>query len=205
MRKLNKRKLQAQETRQLIYNQATRLIREKGFYNVSIEDITSAADVSIGTFYYYFQNKDDLLLLWADNLDQHYSDYYEGEIEKPNRKNALEILEGMLNFSLEIYSDLGAEFATVSYSYIMRNKQANERYAGSYRVYRRIIRSLIHEAQEQGLIRKDMQLESIVQNFYKVARGGIMDWCINGGDKDIKEFSSDFIRCFIDGIKPQTT
>lgn len=204
MAKENQRKVQAQKTKKLIYDQATRLIKENGFYNVSIEDITTAAGVSVGTFYYYFENKDDLVLLWADDLDQQYVDYYDNEIKKPQRRNALEILEGIITLSMEIYSDMGAEFATVSYSYIMRNPEANERYVGSFRVYRQIIRKLIHEAQEQGLIRNDMRLESIVQSFYKATRGGVMDWCINGGNEGIKSFTSDFIRCFIDGIKPQT-
>ena len=203
MEKVNKRTIQAQKTKKLIFDQATRLIKEKGFYNVSIEDITSAVGVSVGTFYYYFQNKDDLVLLWADDLDQQYSDYYKKETSRKKRKNVLEILEGILDLSMAIYSGMGAEFATVSYSYIMRNSEANERFTGSFRVYRQIIRNLINEGREKGLIRDDMSVESMVQNFYKATRGGIMDWCVNGSNKNIKEFTRDFLRCFLDGIKPQ--
>ena len=203
MAKANKRALQAQETKKLIYEHATRLIREKGFFNVVIEEITAAAGVSVGTFYYYFKNKDDLALMLADDLDRHYTNYYEKEISKPKRRNSLQILEGIINLSMEIYSGLGAEFATVAYSYIMRNPEANERYNGRLRVYRQIVRSLIREGQQNKLIRKDMDIESLVQNFYKATRGGIMDWCINGVNVDIKKYSRDFIRCFIDGLKPQ--
>jgi Transcriptional regulator len=45
-----------------IVEAAIDLIYEKGFNNTSISDITRNAGVSYGSFYFYFNNKDDLLV-----------------------------------------------------------------------------------------------------------------------------------------------
>ncbi|WP_329887585.1 TetR/AcrR family transcriptional regulator [Pseudoramibacter faecis] len=59
--RLTKRQLQAIETKKKIYDAAVQVINEKGFGNVSIEDITTRANVAKGSFYTYFKSKEDLL------------------------------------------------------------------------------------------------------------------------------------------------
>ena len=54
---MTKRQEIAQETRRRIYTTACSLIEEKGFANVSVEDITRACGVAKGTFYVYFKRK----------------------------------------------------------------------------------------------------------------------------------------------------
>lgn len=61
MEKKLTRKEQAQVTKKKIYDAAISLIESKGFENVSIEDITKAADMAKGTFYLYFKSKQDLI------------------------------------------------------------------------------------------------------------------------------------------------
>ena len=46
--RLTKRQLQAIETKKKIYDAAVQVINEKGFGNVSIEDITTRANVAKG-------------------------------------------------------------------------------------------------------------------------------------------------------------
>ena len=60
--KPNKRKLQAQETRNRIFDIAVKLIERDGFEKISIEQISGKAQVSIGAFYHHFVSKSDLLL-----------------------------------------------------------------------------------------------------------------------------------------------
>lgn len=54
----NSRQLQADATRQKILDKGIALIEKQGYDKVTIEDITNAAGVSIGTFYHYFDSKD---------------------------------------------------------------------------------------------------------------------------------------------------
>ena len=52
---------QAQKNRQRIVEAAARLFRESGVDNVSVADVMSAADMTIGGFYKHFESKDTLV------------------------------------------------------------------------------------------------------------------------------------------------
>jgi AcrR family transcriptional regulator len=49
-------------TREKIIEAAERYFSEYGYYDASIRKLAIAADVSIGSFYFYFKDKDELLL-----------------------------------------------------------------------------------------------------------------------------------------------
>ena len=55
---MTKRQEQYEKTRQKIWETGKALIAKKGYDQVSIADITSAAGVSPGNFYHYFKSKD---------------------------------------------------------------------------------------------------------------------------------------------------
>ena len=71
---MTKRQKNALETRQKIYETACSLIEEKGFANVSVEDITDACGVAKGTFYVYFKRKEDIVFecckAWFCDVDR---------------------------------------------------------------------------------------------------------------------------------------
>lgn len=69
---MTKRQLQAIETKNRIYNAALEVINEKGFNNVSIEDITNRAEVAKGSFYTYFESKEALLFETFRQSDEIY-------------------------------------------------------------------------------------------------------------------------------------
>lgn len=48
------------EVRRRLLDAANRLIREEGFPALRIEEVTERAGLSVGTFYLYFEGKDDL-------------------------------------------------------------------------------------------------------------------------------------------------
>ena len=76
-KKYTKRQLQALETKNKIYNAAVHVINEKGYNNVSIEDITNDADVAKGSFYTYFESKEALLFYTFQRSDQVYQEAYD--------------------------------------------------------------------------------------------------------------------------------
>jgi AcrR family transcriptional regulator len=54
------------KVRNQIYTSAIELFTEKGYDRTTIDDITERADVARGTFFNYFQRKDDLITEWAE-------------------------------------------------------------------------------------------------------------------------------------------
>ena len=63
---MGRRQRRAAETRLRLFRCALQLFAERGFPNVTVEDITEAADVGKGTFFNYFESKDHVLSVMAE-------------------------------------------------------------------------------------------------------------------------------------------
>ena len=63
-------------TRQLLLNTLVDLILEKGYETITIQEIIDRADIGRSTFYFHFQDKEDLLLSGFENLRESYEVFY---------------------------------------------------------------------------------------------------------------------------------
>src|SRR5664279_1515433 len=72
--KVGRRQRRAAETRLRLFRCALQLFSERGFSNVTVEDITEAADVGKGTFFNYFETKDHVLGVMAEIQVAHIED-----------------------------------------------------------------------------------------------------------------------------------
>jgi len=63
---IGRRERRAAETRLKLLCCALQLFAERGFQNVTVEDITESADVGKGTFFNYFASKDHVLSVMAE-------------------------------------------------------------------------------------------------------------------------------------------
>jgi len=63
---MGRRQRRAAETRVRLFRCALQLFAERGFPNVTVEDITETADVGKGTFFNYFKSKDHVLGVMAE-------------------------------------------------------------------------------------------------------------------------------------------
>src|SRR5512147_2853301 len=66
LKQAGRRERRAAETRLRLFRCALQLFSERGFPNVTVEDITEAADVGKGTFFNYFESKDHVLGVLAE-------------------------------------------------------------------------------------------------------------------------------------------
>lgn len=65
---LSRRERRRQRRRQRLIDAARTVIAEKGVKALTINDVTEAADVAVGSFYTYFKDKEELLeaAIWED-------------------------------------------------------------------------------------------------------------------------------------------
>lgn len=68
-KKSDRTELQKSEKRELIFETASRVFAEKGYHQASVKDITDTAQISVGTFYLYFKNKEDLFEKLYDEME----------------------------------------------------------------------------------------------------------------------------------------
>jgi AcrR family transcriptional regulator len=111
--------------RTLILEAAARLFAEKGFHRTTTKDIAEAADVSEGTLYNYFENKDEMLmgimtlLVDAQIMDHRLSDGLPVDARR--------FLTSMLQSRREMVEQKGAMLQSVL-SEILVNPDLRERY-----------------------------------------------------------------------------
>jgi len=111
--------------RTLILEAAARLFAEKGFHRTTTRDIAEAADVSEGTLYNYFENKDELLMGIITYLasTQHLEADYEGILSG----DAREYLHSILRARREAIEQSGYMLQSVL-SEILVNPELRQRY-----------------------------------------------------------------------------
>jgi AcrR family transcriptional regulator len=64
---VSRRERKKEETRHRIFHAAIDLFREKGFESTTVDEITERADVARGTFFNYFQRKDQVLAYLSES------------------------------------------------------------------------------------------------------------------------------------------
>lgn len=68
-KKSEKTKLRKDEKKKLIFETAAEIFANRGYHQTSVKDITDAAKISVGTFYLYFKNKEDLFEKLYDEME----------------------------------------------------------------------------------------------------------------------------------------
>jgi AcrR family transcriptional regulator len=191
---LSKRKLQARETRKRILESALSLFREKGFDQVSIDEITSAAGVSKGSFYTYFQTKSDIIIEEFRLIDDYYQKKESAIMRSPE---AVSRLIAFTKYQLDyIHKNLG--FRTLSILYINQMSAFYDQkiLANRERTLVRLVSRIIADGQASGHIRQGDPIE-LAEWMNRCMRGFFLDWAISKGSLDIKKDGMRFFSEFV--------
>jgi len=191
---LTRRKLQARETRKRILESALSLFREKGFDQVSIDEITSTAGVSKGSFYTYFQTKSDIIIEKFRLIDYFYEKKETVILRNPD---AASRLLAFTRYQLDyIHKHMG--FRTLSILYInqMSTFYDQKILSNRERPLVNIVSKVIAEGQAAGQIRPGDPVE-LAEWMNRCMRGFILDWAISKGALDIRKDGMRFFGEFV--------
>ncbi|MCF8009117.1 MAG: TetR/AcrR family transcriptional regulator [Halanaerobiales bacterium] len=189
---MNKRDLQAIETRKKIFEAGVELLNEKDFNDIKITEICEKADVSIGTFYYYFQSKLGVLYEIYEKGD----DYFENKVKpKLSADNSLENIITFLDSYIKYVEADGVEM--VKHLFIPEN----ELFIDMNRGMQKTLKEVILEGQKKNEITVKKSADHIVKFIFVVMRGVVFDWCLYDGEYDLVEYSKEFIKYIIDYLK----
>lgn len=99
------------------------MFKERGFYNVTVEEIAEAAGISVGSLYHHFKNKYALLTAWHDRLDEEYMKHYEEVLQDPELAHAEApvIIKEMLLWIQDVCVNYGHEYISVVYAQMLSN------------------------------------------------------------------------------------
>jgi AcrR family transcriptional regulator len=192
MTKLTNRAKQAIETRNRIYDYGVNLIRKQGFDQVTVEQISKEAGVSVGTYYYYFDSKFDLFSEIYHRGDEYFLTEVAGKLK------AEDSLEQILEF-FDYYSmfneNNGIEFVKKLYT------SDNKMFITKGREMQNVLQKIIEDAQSNGQIPNKSTSEEITQMLFLVARGVIYEWCLYDGTTNLMDCMRKIISLMLDGIR----
>lgn len=160
---MNRRERKKEKTKDSIINCAVDFFRAKGFLETSMEEIAEMSDVSKGTLYNYFRDKESILVGYFQNVIADYSDEVKGSLKEHNDIKSQ--LNNLLNFNNQIFLN-DVELAAIYLRYRFQtmfntNPLDNPERSG----LENLILEIIKEGQDNNELRRDIPLVIIARNF----------------------------------------
>ncbi len=170
--------------RQLVVDTALRLFAEKGFENVSVDEIIAAAGISKGTFYHYFKNKDEMVLDLGRSQ--------KAIIDRWNAKSPTRIrsLEGHIN---RLFLDLSSnieDHPKLVRSLFMLAAQNERMRKGHNEQFRHLYQCLIRWLPDPE------KVELLLSTY----QGALLVWAL-GGKADLPSFMRDQLAGLWNGLR----
>ena len=121
------------QRREDVLERARYLFQERGFLNVTMGEIADASEVSIGTLYLYFKNKDDiyagLACLGSQKIDELVS-----QTLQVNKRPSHEVMVKFIQKFLQLYADYSCYFDVLKLNFKGRGTvNLSETYASQIR------------------------------------------------------------------------
>ena len=188
----------AKNTREKIIKTAWKLFYEEGFAETTINDIIREADISKGTFYYYFNSKDDLLGTLSEVLDREY-ERLEGE--EPEGLSCFDKLI-WLNYEVHSFMEKNIDYRLLAYLYSAQIvKESFSALLNRNRYYYRYVERLMEQGQKNGELTDEMSVSEMVRCFSMGERALVTEWCMNNGTFSLGEFSKRIFPVMMQGLK----
>lgn len=162
---LSKREIKKIQSKKAIIHSAIELFAKKGLKDTSIADIMQDADLGIGTFYNYFQSKDDLLSSLLIKLAMDIREHYLKSLTE--QKTQAQILEGLVRYTANLLDKnrfiLPLFMRAVDKSALTVQSPASIK---KPLPFKDIFDEIIQAGQNNGEFRQDMPAEIISEMFH---------------------------------------
>ena len=181
-----------------IVSAAWQLFHDKGYKGTTVDDIIELSGTSKGSFYYYFNTKDELLNTLAFILD----DYYE-ELEQ-KMDTGMNSFVKLLYLNAEMHAMMEEKIsldllASLYSTQLVADGQAH--LLDSNRKYYKLITKVVEEGQRRGQIRADRTVREIVKYYAMCERALVSDWCLNKGSYSLTRYSRECMPVMMEHFK----
>ena len=184
-----KQKLNRIENKSKILEATVQLLKEKGVENVTVRNVCAKAGIAVGTFYYYFQNKDDLMFYFVSE------GFYDADLKSSENNITSRIIELYMTL-INHYLELGLPFVKSFYS---NNNSALSAYMtetdGKFMTNSIMAKSEdeMEKAYKLGLIVDGTDLHMVCNDLCTIVKGSVFEWCLCNGSMDIETVVSRII------------
>ena len=170
-------------SREKIIDTAISIIRENGADALTVRNVCDTAGLSIGTFYHYFRDKDDLMMYFLK----------ETSFDSFRLKTPLSNISGRISelymHLIHKYMDLGLDFMKSFYSTGNRSLSAymgEENGSFAEDSVMAISEKEMSEALDCGIIKPSSDIHLLCIDICTIVKGCVFEWCLNDGKPDIE-------------------
>ena len=134
-----------------ILNSALKIFASKGYNNTNMKDILTEADISVGSFYFYFSSKDELFENLYDDMNEMYlnviSDALEDIFQNPVQSICKAITLALWSFqrNRELAKIMLIEAVGLNPHFEQKRKTNNKRFS-------RILEEILGQLNDKGII-----------------------------------------------------
>jgi AcrR family transcriptional regulator len=172
---MGRRERKAAETRLRLFRCALQLFAERGLPNVTVEDITEAADVGKGTFFNYFQSKEHVLGVMAEiQLGKVREALGQAKAGKDSVRSVLRHLAERVAEEPGRSPDLARAFI----SSFLASEGIRKRTGRSMREGRQMLADIIVMGQKRGEINPQLKKEQVALVFQESFLGTLLLWSL---------------------------
>ena len=191
----------ASDVRQKLFQNAEKLFLEKGYENVSIDEICRTVGVTKGAFYGYFKSKDQIIL---EAMVQHDTQYRTSLLPQVSGMEAgVGKLVAYLRLAMRYQGNITKENIRLHYSIRISNTEEAPHLIPDKRELYRVLLELIREGQKQGDITGDQPAAQIATDLLYCIRGLIYSWCLPGSRFDLIKTSDSVWDLMQPGLRKQ--
>ncbi|MCC2328810.1 TetR/AcrR family transcriptional regulator [Bacillus wiedmannii] len=151
------RETRKKELKELIFLKAVQLFQERGYENVTVQDITTACGIAKGTFFNYFPKKENILLFLGDSQIELWNESLKAYENVEHPKERIKLVLGNLLDRFTGHGDLmqHAVFEIIKSNYLVENE------VKSIQQLQECLSSIIAEAKATGKLNSKWDIHII--------------------------------------------
>lgn len=184
------RKTKAERTREHLYHIAMEMLIERGFQATTIRDICKEAEVSVGTFYTYFDSKYSILFEVVRKADHYFVDEVQPRLEGlPIRQQLVQYFEEYGEYMQR------TNFETLCVLYSVQNI-----WLARYRPMQRVLTGILTAGQLQETVTRKHTAEKLCEILISGVRGITFSWCTMQAGFELTERILEYIDFVMDSL-----
>jgi AcrR family transcriptional regulator len=195
---MNRRERKKEETRESIIDCAVGFFREKGFQLTSMEEIAEASDISKGTLYNYFPDKESILVGHFQKVIAGYGKKMSENFAES--KDIRAMLYSLLDFISEIFRH-DKELTAIYFKYRMPSRFDIDQDSSQRSGMEKWVLGIIEKAQQQVQLRNDIPALVLTRTFQFLAMSFFITSIYSEEPFAIDMVKGQLVGLFLDGAK----
>lgn len=182
-----------EKQKQLVYK-INELGRKTDLSEISLKDLCSKLDISTGTFYHYFEDKEDMLVQVFNTIEEYIFENCNSKLTDHWKNNIR-----CIAYAFYEYNRIGSAkmvFIVQGKTMAQSSYILNEKDKYSYKT----AASQFETGIKNGEINIDLDADELTKMMFAIIRGNIMDWARSNCGYDLTKRAEKSVEIFLNGI-----